>query len=375
MSTYKNCEKRSTKQQFEFDFGVYPPNSVTIDTPLDLHFTIRTFCFFSFLKLIMGHVLELLKNNSSNNNSSLSNELAETRKHLKALKLSLKEIKDLIRGDNKSSIRKPLLTLVFFVIFALATPIVTIYSVVVMTKCIVSIYLTQKRNVGFVVDFDHSSIYIRKDIRDDDKANGIISHEHIHICQQSRSIAPFQSHRLPCNFFRSVSDSFLTESLVAHLNYLHKTHELEARLHEIILSYYRHVERLPQNYNSFIFAILCVYGIRASLSEDELRTIISCLMGSPTLNDKNRLILDEIYNDLNAFDSREYEIRFELVVEDFYQLIRHISSSQDRVNFILDVLPIAYTNLLDYYGATELARNIRLEITRPNMFDLYYSPL
>ena len=268
--TYIKPEQRTTRQQFELDFGVYPPNSVTIDTPLEQHFTIRTFGFFSFVKIIAVSILKLLRNNPTNINKSQSYEFIET------IKDSIKTTKDSVDRLKRELIKKPWWFFVFFIIIALASPLVIIFSVAVVTKTIVSLYLIQKRRYGFVHDFDHQNIYIRKDISNINNVDGIISHEHIHICQQSRSINPFQSHRLPSNFFRSVNDEAITKSMIAHLNYLHNTHELEARLHEIILSYYRHVDRLPQNYNSFIFALLCTCSIRASLSEDELRTIISC---------------------------------------------------------------------------------------------------
>ena len=169
------------------------------------------------------------------------------------------------------------------------------------------IMIARKKNSSFMtkglVDSFHQNtiFYMSK------PEEHIISHENIHILQ-ARSLSnmyaliKFNPNKV-IDEYQDDSGIYTTE-IKKYLKYLCKQSELEARLHELVVSIYRREGRLPQNFDKTIQAI--VKQERVTRSPD--------------------------------------------IDYDFF-LITGFFIDSDRMDFFLDVLiPLLYSNLISYYG-------------------------
>ncbi|SUI61401.1 hypothetical protein [Shewanella baltica] len=166
----------------------------------------------------------------------------------------------------------------------------------------------------------------------------ICSHEHIHL----RQSIVFASTYNPCRtnsafegrkgelikaLINSPDEDFSSFSYYALLN------EMEARLHEVVLSYYRKYRILPTSYHSFI----------------------ELLMGSKNLGELTRLY-DKTFGDKSQLYSQmPYEVRYEPMEWQILSVINRFKDHKHSYRYITEVLPVMYRNLLMLYGGEQEA--------------------
>ncbi|MEL0616481.1 hypothetical protein V6243_06515 [Cobetia marina] len=167
----------------------------------------------------------------------------------------------------------------------------------------------------------------------------VITHEHFHFIQYKYT----ECHALRIKHVDkdSVNRIFsINDDSHKFYMYLLDSKEFEARLHEMLLCYFRTTGRFPE-------------------SIDELEICY----------------LEYIYGksfEVNDIDSdRDFFFRSESLSLDLFSIYTHVKDEYQDI-FMTEVVGVLYGNMLDYYGLDEKARSIRLEIPAPNISDFIY---
>lgn len=215
-------------------------------------------------------------------------------------------------------------------------------------KLITKRALTKPRGLGvFNPAFnDESNVVLRSGQFKGRSDESVVSHEHIHLLQH-RDPERCSRH-IKCPELR-VSEQYLAESSRSSALYLLEKVEVEARLHESVLSFYRVHRRLPTT-------VPCFLGLLAA---------------SPQYGWLVRGVLESqgVVFDQEAGPYPERDVMF---VEQFEFTMLSIMDDVLRVRFLTEVLAVMYGNLLRYYG-DEAASCAYLEnISRPNYYDELY---
>ena len=171
----------------------------------------------------------------------------------------------------------------------------------------------------------------------------VISHEHIHLLQHKDSERHSKHARSP--------ETLLSESGLAEPFWLYVLQkiEVEARLHESVLSFYRSHHRLPLTVPKFI-------GMLAASQKlgEYVRLILNC----------SGVIFEQ---DVNSYPERE-----DMFAGDLESILVYCQTFEIARRFITEVLPVMYGNLLRYYGDEMASQNFLKNIERPNLYDELY---
>lgn len=163
--------------------------------------------------------------------------------------------------------------------------------------------------------------------------DAIISHEHIHLLQ-FRSFPERKEDLLGADIKANVQ-GMLKENAIRldkALYYL-SLNEVEARLHEVVLSHYRAHQSLPSDYQGFLVMIL------------------SCeVLGRPVSR-----ILSNHEVPMPEYLGQEYNLREVVPAEDLAILLGYFNDFSYAKRFICESLSVMYGNLLMLYGDTQKA--------------------
>lgn len=173
-----------------------------------------------------------------------------------------------------------------------------------------------------------------------------ISHEHIHLLQYKVSEDRLRCARSP--------ERLLSEKGLAmpFLLYLLQRDEVEARLHESVLSFYRAHRLLPMTVPRFLGMLA------ASQQFGEL----VCLTLEHSRVDFERL-------------NPTYPERGAMFAEQLESVLLYINTPEMTCRFITEVLTVMYGNLLRYYGDEIASQTFLHGIARPNLYDDLYGKL
>lgn len=171
-----------------------------------------------------------------------------------------------------------------------------------------------------------------------------ISHEHIHLLQHRNP----ESH---CRHVRS-PQALLTEEgwTDSFLLYILEKIEVEARLHEAVLSFYRTHRYLPTTVLGFL-------GLLAS--SNVIGLLIISILESGGVSFQRGL--------------GTYLVREARPVEQLAYVLMDIKTPELQRRYLTEVLPVMYGNLLKYYGDDVASRNFLSFIDRPNFYDDLYA--
>jgi hypothetical protein len=171
----------------------------------------------------------------------------------------------------------------------------------------------------------------------------VISHEHIHLLQ----------HRNPEPHSRHVKspETLLLEkySVTPYCLYQLEKNEVEARLHELVLSFYRSHGYIPTTVKSFL-------GLIAVSSQFDW-----------PVYDYFELYKIDYETSIVKFPARDSNF-----VEELLTLLQWIKTDELRLRFSTEVLTVMYGNLLRYYGDHVASLALISEIPRPNYYDELY---
>lgn len=176
----------------------------------------------------------------------------------------------------------------------------------------------------------------------------MISHEHIHLLQHKDDhiVAASRSAVLPdCQLF---TETARANKILPHLKYILERNEVEARLHELVVSFYRVHKSLPLNAPSFL-ALLA--------ASKELGWLVSKTLSVAKVD--FGLVLAE-FVERDKMQARDLE----MVLINMHEEL--------ALRFITEVLPVMYGNLLKYYGDDAVSCKFLAQIPRPNFYDELY---
>lgn len=189
-----------------------------------------------------------------------------------------------------------------------------------------------------------NQITIRSDtVKRKNNLSSVVSHEHIHLLQYRnlKSILPAikNADMLLCDKYKDD----------AHVLYLLDSRESEARLHEVVLSYYRVKKELPLTKDGFIQLLA---------GSNQLGWLVTSAMESNNV---------EFKGEITEYFERDVEF-----VKQLEYILLFCKNSDMLFRFITEVLPIMYGNLLKHYGDEESSLCFMNTVERPNLYDTLY---
>lgn len=205
---------------------------------------------------------------------------------------------------------------------------------------------SNKGGAAVVLPFleNERQITIRLDASKERKnVDPLISHEHIHLLQHRNSEKHSKNIKCPELLF---SDKDKDDK---YLLYLMEKDEIEARLHEIVISYYRIKRELPLEIEGFLELLS---------GSDQCGWLVVEALASRGIDTKNDLI-----------KYRERDIMF---ANNVANILVRIENLDLRYRFIAEVLAVMYGNLINYYGDEKSSRKYMSVIERPNLYDMLY---
>ena len=183
--------------------------------------------------------------------------------------------------------------------------------------------------------------------------DAVVSHEHVHLLQSH-----FFPERNLGDFNRQTTENlknFLIdpEADLQSCSYFFQLNEMEARLHEVILSYYRERGELPADYRSFI----------------------GLLLGCGGLGQLLKIQLDNNNIAPNADVPFDFKARDKAAVIDIVGSVLKLKDGKFVLRFIMEALPVMYANLLILYGGADQAKRYLKTVDNIQFYlDLYGTP-
>lgn len=208
-------------------------------------------------------------------------------------------------------------------------------------------------SLGFFAPFRREEYEIVIKVRRVAKAGldaaSIISHEHIHLLQHKDKHVMAMSRNVIWPDHQLFTETARASAILPQLKYILERNEVEARLHEVVVSFYRMHKNLPLSTPSF-FALL--------VASKQLGWLVS-----ETLTDANvdfgQVLAVVVERD--KMQARDLEIVLLSMPDEL------------MLRFITEVLPVMYGNLLKYYGDDVVSRKFLSQISRPNFYDELYA--
>ncbi len=204
----------------------------------------------------------------------------------------------------------------------------------------------RKRGLGYVFQITKDDRQITLLNRAHKKAAGreaeVLSHEHLHFLQHQNAANPDKKVR---EAHQVLGEEYAQDQFAL---YLMERLEVEARLHELVLSYYRKNRVLPQTVDAFL-------GMLADWEEigEYLMQVTACA-GL------------QMRGEGHTFTPRS-------LAGQLGQLLSLLKDAETTSRFVCEVLPVMYGNLLRYYGGVHLSAHFLAQISRPNLYDQLYS--
>ena len=325
---FYSIEVRTTEAQLRLDFGDFPP--------VPLHNDLRGGQFKVIRTRGIGDVYY---------------ELSRLRKFIDALVSAPQslthECLQEFGADAAQSLRIQHESMKLYPGFVKST-LLALTLVIMGLRLIVRRVVTKPRGMGVFTPLfnDESNIIIRSDRFNGKSDEDVVTHEHIHLLQ----------HRYPERFSRHikcpelhVSEKYLSAGSRGTALYLLEKMEVEARLHESVLSFYRANRQLPNTVPAFLglLASSPKYGWYVS-RVFTLRGVTFDKVTAP-YTDRDSMFVDQLESTMLMTMDDEYKGRF-----------------------LTEVLTVMYGNLIRYYGDSAASCAFLANIPRPNYYDELY---
>jgi hypothetical protein len=205
---------------------------------------------------------------------------------------------------------------------------------------------TRKRGLGYflpITSQDRQITLLAGSQRKAGLANAVLAHEHLHFLQNEHALNPNKGE---LNLPRILAEPRAKDPFVL---YLLEPLEVEARLHELVLSFYRARQMLPQTVDAFL-------GMLADWEEfGEFLTHVTAFAGL-TMRGTGCV-----------FPLRSAELGGQLGM-----VLGFLKDAETTRQFVTEVLPVMYGHLLQYYGDARASRDFLAQIARPNLYDALY---
>ena len=325
---FYSVEKKSSREQLQDDFGDFPPTPLRCESLTGNFNVVRTrgigavYCDLVVHKRLLQAI--------DSDPQSLSPDLTAFF-NTNSL-LAFRQVFDVF--NRVSRFGKPVaMSLVLGVMLVFKTARALRYG------------RTKPNGMGLFVPMlkNESQIFIKAGRHQHRSDAPTISHEHIHMLQH-------KDPEIHSRNVRSPQVILSEKSLVKpFLHYLLEKREVEARLHESVLSFYRAHQQLPVTASAFL-------GLLASsLQFGWLVT--------------GTLKLQGVTYDRGL---GQYPERAPMFTEQLEFVLLYIKTQELQCRFITEVLPVMYGNLLKYYGDEAASLSYFEDIERPNFYDDLY---
>lgn len=357
--------KLTTWQQFEKDFGHFPPKGLSGNVKLKEHefFIVQTNKYKEFLKSFKMPfliLLRLIKNDEKglglegNKKAIISIEKFEESKY--KMKQMLLSWKDSLRSK---SIMKKLSAIGGFLLILLLSPalflVFSFFSLMAYFLVSFKIYISSKTTLGYhlKVEGESEKIFLNSKLIEKISANvdELVTHEHMHLRQER---VKYEKPPIDTvfSYVDTTSRDFIVESLrnKSRTEYMTDRLEVEVRLNELMICHYQANEFIPDDYTSFMKMFLGYEPIYILINHTRHGLIKKFKI------EKNELRGSRGHRSL-------YEI-FDLLVT--------VKNEDYLEKYITQVLPVMYSHLLFYYGDEKACKRFFDTIPSKEMFyDMY----
>jgi hypothetical protein len=196
---------------------------------------------------------------------------------------------------------------------------------------------------GYFTPLCPDDVVVRVALSDSVSEAAVVSHEHIHLLQHRDA----EDHG---RLLRSPSSLLCDKALlIPQLGYFFERKEVEARLHECVLSFYRSRGHLPITLTGFLSLLACSQTFGWLISDS--------------------LAVDDFAADSSPELYPERELVFAKQME---TILLSLRTPHLERRFIVEVLTVMYGNLLRYYGDATASDQFLGQIERPNLYDEIY---
>jgi len=209
-----------------------------------------------------------------------------------------------------------------------------------------AVLITRDGSEGYFNALSPDDIVVKAAAKNVMSEAAIASHEHIHLLQHRDG----ENHN---RFLRSPSSLLSDKALeIPQIQYFFEKKEVEARLHEYVLSFYRSHGHLPITVTGF----LSLLGSSRNLAW--------------FINDTLEIKAVGVDSSFALYSVRELEM-----AEQLESMLLSLRTPQLERRFIKEVLTVMYGNLLRYYGDRTASDEFLGQIERPNLYDQIYAPI
>ena len=364
--------RTNSESQFKSDFGEYPPkplSSMKLNTQFNILSMGKVGLFFHSVSRTFSVIFLTMSGKPPFHSNSrvmiyMRNLMIEMRKGI--LETKTVWIKNATHLKNSPFQYQ----FVLFVLLAIAClPFMFLFIVFQLIRlCIRLLILSARKSghnsFGFFTRLPNASsqitvntVALRRAKNSADKLErtvsfeSVVSHEHIHLLQTYylSERVKYEDETEKVNFLKSLLKD--PENDFAFTSYFFKINEMEARLHEVVLSYYRNQGELPLNET----------GFKKLLFGSKSRTM--------------KAIKERIFGKL---ENRPYRKRIEYEVRcgaDEDEMLSAIFYLTDPWGYLFKVLPVMYGNLLIVYGDTNRAKEYFDTVSSFELYNQLYGEI
>lgn len=342
---------RHSKDQLKLDFTVFPP------VPLKENTNISESTFSLVKQKTFGRILtasrvslKIIKfffnTRNKDENRNLLREFDAVlsipgRAKFEAVKVYKEYQEELKFGRFYQKLLSP----IKIIIFSLLLIFMFLFSILLLPLFFISIFwklaFGNREATGYYVKNDDSkpSIFINIDKCGEGSLSveATISHEHIHLLQERYGYEEFGAlNVLGYKRFASKLINVSSKNKRSLLYLLHED-EVEARLHELILSFYRSRHELPVTHKEIVGMVL---------SFNEIRKVVKALCENGFLNEYLPTNSNLLVDSRDGYAELDISIILLFLKGDLVE------------KYLLEVIPIMYAKILFYYGAHEESKEL-----------------
>ncbi|MCM0612167.1 hypothetical protein KFJ24_06710 [Marinobacter sediminum] len=334
MSFFYKKTPTTSIDQFSKDFFSFPPKPLSSKV-INNKFDILSLRVVGGKYYTLTRVFKVFRRDPEKECDPIVREMIlKARSSFSELRALIKEL----RADflNLNSLVKLLAVLLFLVIL----PFVLVFAIFAFLRFILLLSKVESIGTGSLGFFspktqDSSEIVVMpaKIKKAEISVDSVISHEHIHLMQDScfsEGSSDIIDAESAINLKKFLKEEYLDSS---RSYYYFKLKEVEARLHEIVLSYYRKYENLPMDYQGFL----------------------SFIQGCEVIGGDVQRILKLYGADTPTVKIKTYSMREPIPAEDLLIMLYYFDDFQHAKRFVCEALSVMYGNLLLIYGDSEKA--------------------
>lgn len=335
-------ELKRSDMQLAQDFGEFPPFPLNCNG-LDCEFIVvrtRGIGGIAVRCQLFKRILQV------KNKDEVHPSLHEILQTVQAVRSQITTLRLDLSNSVSTTGKRILFALALFPLLLLAAVAIAPWVIFNAAKLLIKAYRNVPGSAAYFLPLfaGESRIMIKADVLAKLKdGDSIIAHEHIHLLQNRNGSQD--------NKKSNCRDILLDEESKddAHTLYTLQKHEIEARLHEIALSYYRVQKALPLTLDGFI----------------------AMLAGSQCFGE---LVIDamEVEGAPSTKGAVQYYERSKSIALEVGWILLSIRNLELRRRFICEVLPVMYANLIQYYGDEDSSRLLLQKLSRPNLHDELY---